>query len=141
MRCLLRMLCPVRRPVAALDYVLLKDRNPYLAPRKGPEISSRTFLRVSPRPRHHTQCWLTNQILIHLRISCPQTPKDGSGPTNFTAEPSFASSSAISLPRTAACPATQYSPTTCRVEIQFNDFRRCRNDGDVLTVWRAFKTA
>jgi hypothetical protein len=26
-RCLLRVLCPVRRPVAALDFVLLKDKN------------------------------------------------------------------------------------------------------------------
>jgi hypothetical protein len=26
-RCLLRVLCPVRRPVTTLDYVLLKDNN------------------------------------------------------------------------------------------------------------------
>ena len=39
-RCLLRALCPVRRPVSVLDWVLLKDRNLALAPRQGPEISS-----------------------------------------------------------------------------------------------------
>jgi len=47
----LRVLCPVRRPVTALDCVLLKDRNLALAPRQGPEISSRACLWVSARPR------------------------------------------------------------------------------------------
>jgi hypothetical protein len=54
-RCLLRVLCPVRRPVTALNWVLLKDRNLALAPRQGPKISSRAHLWVSPRPRHHSQ--------------------------------------------------------------------------------------
>jgi len=64
LRYLLRMLCPVRRPVRALEWVLLKDRNLALAPRQSPEISSRACLWVSPRPRHRTQCWLANQRLI-----------------------------------------------------------------------------
>ena len=59
-RCLLRVLCPVRRRVTALDCVLLKDRNLALVPRQGPKISSWACLWVSPRPRHHTQCCLTN---------------------------------------------------------------------------------
>jgi len=50
-RCLLRVLCPVRRPVTALQCVLLKDRNLALAPRQGPEISSWACLWVSPRPQ------------------------------------------------------------------------------------------
>ena len=50
-RCLLRVLCPVWRPITALDWVMLKDRNLALAPRQGPEISSRACLWVSPRPR------------------------------------------------------------------------------------------
>jgi hypothetical protein len=49
-RCLLRVLCPVRRPVTALNCVLLKDRNLTLAARQSPEISSRACLWVSPRP-------------------------------------------------------------------------------------------
>jgi len=49
-RCLLRVLCPVRRPVTALDSVLLKDRRLALTPRQGPEINSRACLKVSPRP-------------------------------------------------------------------------------------------
>ena len=104
------------RSVTALDCVLLKDRNPVLPPRQGAEINSRACLWVSPRLRHHIQCWLTNQRLILLRISYQETPKAGSGPTNFRTESSLASSSAISLPRTLACPWTQCNPTACRVE-------------------------
>jgi hypothetical protein len=121
-RCLLRVLCPVRRPVTALDCVLLNDRNLALAPRQGPKISSWACLWVSPRPCQHTQCWLTNQRLILLCISCLETPKAGSGPTNCRTEPSLASSSVISLPHTPACPGTQYSSTACRAEISFNAF-------------------
>jgi len=115
-RCLLMVLCPVRRPVTALDCILLKDRNLALAPRQDPEINSRACLWVSPRPHYHIQCWLTNQRLILLYISCLETPKASSGPSNFGTQPSLASLSAISLPCTPACPGTQYSPTTCRVE-------------------------
>ena len=115
-RCLLNVLCPVRRPVTALDCVLLKDRNLALAPRQGPKISSWACLCVSPTPCHHTQCWLSNQRLI-LRISCLETPKAGSGSANFRAELLLVSSSAISFPRTSACPGSQYSPTACWVEI------------------------
>jgi hypothetical protein len=53
------VLCPVTRPVTALEWVMLKDRNVALAPRQGPEISSRACFWTSPRPRHRTQCWLT----------------------------------------------------------------------------------
>ena len=95
-RCFLRGLCPIRRPVTALDYVLLKDRNLALAPRRGPGINSWARLWVSPRPRHHIQCWLTNQHLI-LRISCLETPKDGWSPTDFRTGPSLASSLAMQL--------------------------------------------
>ena len=68
--CFLRVLCPVRRPVTALDCVLLKDRNLALAPRQGSEINSWACLWVLQRPRHYIQCWLTNQCLNLLRISC-----------------------------------------------------------------------
>jgi len=109
------VLCPVRRPLTALNCVLLKDRNLALALQQGPEINSRACLWVLPRPHHHTQCWLTNQHLILLLISCLETPKAGSGPTNFRAEPPLASLLAISSRCTAACPGTQYSPTACQV--------------------------
>jgi hypothetical protein len=60
-RCLLRVLCPVRRPVTALDCILLKDKNLALVPGQGPEINFRACLWVLPRIRHRTQCWFTNQ--------------------------------------------------------------------------------
>ena len=107
----------MRRPVTALDCILLKDRNLALTPRQGPKISSVACLWVSPRPHHHTQCWLSNQHLILLCVSCLETPKAGSGPTNFRTELPLVSSSAISLSRTPACPGTQKSPTTCQAEI------------------------
>ena len=128
--CLLRVLCPLRRPVTALGCVLLKDRNLALAPRQGPEISSWACLWVSPRP--HTQCWLTNQCLMPLRISCVEAPKASSGPTNFRAGPSLARSSAISFPGTLVCPGTQYSPTAFQVDISFNAFWHCWTNGNVF---------
>jgi hypothetical protein len=73
---------PVRKSVTALDCILLKDRNLALTPRQGPKTNSHARLWVSPRPHHHTQSWLSNQRLI-LLISCLQTPKAGSSPTNF----------------------------------------------------------
>jgi hypothetical protein len=140
-RCLLRVLCPVRRPVTALDCMLLTDRSLALTPRQGPRINSWAYLWVSPRPRHHAQCWLSNQHLILLCVSCLETPKAGSGPTNLRTEPSLTSSLAISLPRTPACPGTQNSPTACWAEVSFNAFWHCRTNGAVLTVSRAFKAA
>jgi hypothetical protein len=59
---------------------------------------------------------------IFLLIFCLDTPKDGSGPTNFGTEPSLVSLLAISFPGTPTCPWTQYSPTICWVEISFTPF-------------------
>jgi len=100
-----------------LDWILLKNRNLALSPRKCPEISSRDCLWVSPRTCRRTHCWVTNQRLIPLRTSCLETPRAGSRPRYVKTEPPLASSSAISLPRTPARPETQYSPTTYRVKI------------------------
>ena len=86
-RCLFRVLCPVRRPVATLDWVLLKVRNLALVPRLGPEINCRACLWVSPRPRLF--------CMSHL-----ETPRAGSGPRNLRTELPLASSSGISLPPT-----------------------------------------
>ena len=82
-----RTFCPVRRPVTTLECVLLQDRNLAFVPIEGPEIYSRACLCVLPRPHHHTQSWLTNHSLILLLISCLETPKAGSVPANFRAEP------------------------------------------------------
>jgi hypothetical protein len=62
-RSLLSMLCPVRRQVTTLDWVLFKDKNSALAARLGPEISFRACLWVPSRHPHLAQCWLVNQWL------------------------------------------------------------------------------
>ena len=57
-RCLLKLLCPVSRPITTLDCVLLKDSNRALLARSGPEINSRACLCVLQgfsRWRHTTQ--------------------------------------------------------------------------------------
>jgi hypothetical protein len=103
-RCLPRVLCPVRRPVTTLDFILLKDRSLVFAPGLGPEINSLTCLWVLPRPRHLANCWLSIQHFIFLLIFCVETPKDGSGPTNVWKEPFLGSLSAISFLLTQSCP-------------------------------------
>jgi hypothetical protein len=50
-RCLLKVLCPVSRPVTTLDCVLLKDSNWAPVARFGPEINFRACLCVPQRPR------------------------------------------------------------------------------------------
>ena len=109
------MLCPVSRPITTLDCVLLKDSNRALVAMSGPEINSPVCLCVLQGPRHNTRCCFSIQRFIFLLIFCLETPKKGSGPTNRWTELSLASLSAISFPRTPACPGTQYSPTVCQV--------------------------
>jgi hypothetical protein len=53
-RCLLRVLCPVRRPITALDCALLKDISAVLAAVLGPEINSWVCLIVPTSPRQRT---------------------------------------------------------------------------------------
>jgi hypothetical protein len=42
--CLLKVLCPVSRPITTLDCVLIKDNNRTLVARSGPEINSLAFI-------------------------------------------------------------------------------------------------
>jgi len=129
---LLKVLCPVRRPITTLDCVLLKDNNRALVARLGPEINSQACLCVLQGPRHNTKCWFSIQCFIFLLMFCLEMPKKSSGPANLSTEPSLASWSGISLPCIPACPGTQYSPTVCQVEISFNAFWLCRTNGDVV---------
>jgi hypothetical protein len=45
-KCLLKVLCPARRPITTLDCVVLKDNNRALVARSGPEINSWACLCV-----------------------------------------------------------------------------------------------
>jgi hypothetical protein len=96
------VLCPMSIPATTLAWGLVKDKNLALIPRLGPEISSPACLRVPPRLCHLTLCWFTNQRLSFCCMTCLETPKAGSGPKNGRAEPSLASSSAISFPPISA---------------------------------------
>jgi hypothetical protein len=71
-RCLIKVLCPVSRPITTLDCVLLKDNNPALVARSGPEINSRACLCVQG-PRHNTRCCFSIQRFIFLLIFCLET--------------------------------------------------------------------
>jgi len=88
----------------------VKDRHLALVPRQGPEISSVSCLWVSPRPRHRARCWLINQSLNLLRISCLEAPRAGWGPRHPRTQPPLASSSAISLPRTLRLILVYFNP-------------------------------
>ena len=63
-RCFLRVLCAVRRPVIALDCVLLKDWNLALAPRQGPKINSQACLWVQSQTANYSlhSCFLFLEI-------------------------------------------------------------------------------
>jgi len=121
-RCLLRLLCPVRRPITTLDCVLLKDSNLVFVVTLGSEINFQACLWALPGRRHIAKCWLSTQRLILFLILCLETHRDGSGPTNLWTEPPVARLPAISFLLTPAWPGTQYSPTAWRVEISLNVF-------------------
>ena len=81
-RCLLKVLCPVSRPITTLVYVLLKDNNWAPVARLGPAIKSQACLCVLQGPCHHDRCCFSIHRFIFLLILCLETPKKGSGPTN-----------------------------------------------------------
>jgi len=81
-KCLLKVLCPVRRPIITLDCATLKDVNRALVARSGLEINSGACLCVLQGLRHNTRCWFSIQHFVFLRIFYLETPKKGSGPTN-----------------------------------------------------------
>ena len=66
-KCLLRLLCPVRRQITTLDCVPLKDNN---VASLGPEINSRACLCVLQGPHHNTKFWLSVQLFIFLTMFC-----------------------------------------------------------------------
>jgi hypothetical protein len=130
-RCLLSVLCPVRRPVTTQDCAVLKYKNLVFVVGLGPEISVWGCFWLLLRLHHITKCLLSTRFIL-LFMFCQETPKNSSGPTNFWNETSLASLSVFSFPHTSACPGTPYSPTTCRVETSFNAFSQCCTNGDVV---------
>ena len=141
-RCLLRVLCPVSRPITALVPVLLKDSSRAPVARSGSEINSRARLCALQGPRYNAKCWFLIQRFIFFLIFCLETPKQGSGPINRWPEPLLASLSAISFPLIPAWPGNQYSLTVCRAQISFNAcWHWCTRGDVVLAAWSAFRAA
>jgi hypothetical protein len=60
-RRLLKVLCPVSRPLTTLDCVLLKDSNRASVARFGPDINSRACLCVLQGQRHNARCCFSIQ--------------------------------------------------------------------------------
>ena len=117
-RCLLKVLCPVSRPITTLECVLLKDNNRTLVARSGPEINFQASLCVLQGPRHNARCCFSIQHSIFLLTLCLETPKKCSGLTNRWTEPSQACWQFHFLTLWHA-QGPQYSPKACRVEISF----------------------
>jgi hypothetical protein len=63
-RCFLWVLHPIRRPVTALDCILLKDSRLVLAVGLGTEVNFRACLWVLERSHHITMCWLSIQHFV-----------------------------------------------------------------------------
>jgi len=74
-RCLLKVLCPVSRPITTLGCVLLKDNNRAPLARLGPGINSRVCLCVPQGLCHHARCCLCKQRFIFLLMFCLETPQ------------------------------------------------------------------
>ena len=55
-KCLLKVLCPVSRPITALDCVLLKDNSRAPTAGSGSEINSRACLCILQGARHNARC-------------------------------------------------------------------------------------
>jgi hypothetical protein len=86
-RCLLKVLCPVSRPVTTLDCVLSKDNNLDPVARLGPEINSQACLCVLQGPPHNARCCFSIQHFIFLLIVCLEAPQEGlqsNKPLNIT---------------------------------------------------------
>jgi hypothetical protein len=90
-KCILKVLCPVSRPITILERVLLNYNNRALVARFGPEINYWACLCVLQGPRPNTRCCFSIQLFIILLIFCLETPKKGSGPTNRWTELPLAS--------------------------------------------------
>jgi len=60
-RCLLKVLCPVSRPITTLDCVLLKNSNRASVARFGPDINSWACLCVLQGQCHNARCCFSIQ--------------------------------------------------------------------------------
>ena len=86
-KCLLKVLCPVSRPITTFVWVLLKDNSRAPVVRSGPEINSRACLCVLQVPRHNA-IQLSSYILpIHPQERLrPNEPLSRATPCEFVGD-------------------------------------------------------
>jgi hypothetical protein len=105
-KCLLKVLCPISRPIKTVVWVILRDNSQAPVARFGSGINSQACLCILQVTHHNVRCCFLIQRFNFLLTFCLETPKKGSGPMNCWAEPLLASLSAISFPLTPACLGT-----------------------------------
>ena len=137
-RCLLRVLCPVRRLVTTQDCVLLKDSSLVLAVGLGPEISLRACLWVLVTPCHIAICWLSVQRFIFLLVICPKEP-EGRFWSNKLVNSEPIGNFISTYPRMSGYPGESHRMVGGNVVQCF--WHWCSKSNVILAAWRAFKAA
>jgi len=74
-KCLLKVLCPVSRPITTLDGILLKDNNRALVARSGPEINSPACCLCTTRTMPQYQTLFFHPV-FHLSYILPRDPQE-----------------------------------------------------------------
>jgi hypothetical protein len=74
-KCLLKVLCPVRRPITPLDCVLLKDKNRAFVARLGPKLNSRACLYELQGPCHNTYAGFPSSFYLSSYV-LPRGPQE-----------------------------------------------------------------
>ena len=107
-KCVVKMLCPVRRLITTLDCVLLKDSNQALVARD--QFSSLSLCTTKTTSQY--QMLVCHPAFYFSSFILPRDPKKDSGPTNLWTELSLASLSTVissrsGMPRDPIQPAPQ----------------------------------
>ena len=110
-RCLLKVLCPVSRPVTTLDCVLLKDSSLVLAAVRGPRYQLSSLSLIASYSLPHYQMLFVQPALNFLPYTLPRHSQGRLWSHKMVIRTPLASSSAISFPHIPVCPGTQKSPT------------------------------
>ena len=116
-RCLLRAIWPVSRPMRIRKCFLLRPKV------KQASRLSRTFWPVcsgllTGQRLQRLQCSVRAQVQIVCWAVMLEIPNTGSGPTNSDAAACLASSSTVSFPGTLLCPGTQSKHTASSYKFQ-----------------------
>jgi hypothetical protein len=126
-RCLLRVLCPVRRPVTTPDCVIFTNSSSSMRTRDQHSSLSLNAGQILP------QCHVLfiQRALFFFFILCLETPRACCGSTKCWTQPSVASSSAISFPRIQA----NALDTIFAIYYGLINYLWCRSCGLIEMLW------